>query len=161
MNGAKKGGPMNPSAVANHFRAKGWTVSTKESRDLCPECERKKLAANNRRQTPMKQEAQLKAVEPRQMSREDKRIIFEKLSEVYVGEDVGYADEWTDDRVAKDLGVPRKWVEDIRAEFFGEAKSSAELRRDVTRLTAELAGLSEKVELARKELDRLARKFGV
>ena len=56
---------------------------------------------------------------PRQMQREDRRIIISKLDEVYIDESVGYSGDWSDERVAEDLGVPRAWVSTIREENFG------------------------------------------
>lgn len=61
------------------------------------------------------------------MQRDDRRVIFVKLNEVYEGEEVGYGPGWTDARVAKDLGIPRKWVETIREENFGPLKVNSEI----------------------------------
>lgn len=60
---------------------------------------------------------------PRQMSREDRRLIFAKLEEVYVDEGTGYTKGWHDERVAQDMAVPRSWVEVIREENFGPIKA--------------------------------------
>jgi hypothetical protein len=73
----------------------------------------------------------LKAPEPaRTMTREDRRVIFAKLEEVYVSEKVGYGDGWSDGKVATDLGVPRAWVSAIRDENFGD-----EITSDLSRKT--------------------------
>lgn len=83
---------------------------------------------------------------PRELTREWKRRINARLDEVYAGEDTGYSADWTDEKVARDLGVPRAWVEAIRVELHGEnagneasseearARKRAlhELRRDVS-----------------------------
>lgn len=69
----------------------------------------------------------IKAEEPPTMSREDRRLIFAKIDEVYLDETTGYSDGWTDSRVAEDLGVPLAWVKTIRAENFGEERSNAAL----------------------------------
>jgi hypothetical protein len=69
------------------------------------------------------------AVEPpREMSRDDRRVIFAKLDEVYIDENKGYDNGWSDHRVAVDLGVPRAWVASVREEMFGPDKSNAEAR---------------------------------
>ena len=52
------------------------------------------------------------------MTRDERRIIFEKINEIYVGEKVGYSDSWDDEKVAKDLGVPRAWVSAIREDMI-------------------------------------------
>lgn len=70
------------------------------------------------------------AVEPpREMSRDDRRVIFAKLNEVYIDESKGYDNGWSDHRVAVDLGVPRAWVASVREEMFGPDKSNAEARQ--------------------------------
>jgi hypothetical protein len=56
---------------------------------------------------------------PRGPSRDEKRIIFQKIDEVYVGETVGYSNNWSDKRLAADLAVPLSWVAAIREENFG------------------------------------------
>jgi hypothetical protein len=53
------------------------------------------------------------------MSRDDRRIIFARLNDVYVNERTGYSEQWTDKRVAEDLGVPRAWVSEVRDRDFG------------------------------------------
>lgn len=57
------------------------------------------------------------------MTREDRRIIFVKLEEVYVDEATGYTKGWNDTAVAADLNCPRAWVEVIRDENFGPQKA--------------------------------------
>ena len=76
----------------------------------------------------------LAVVAPREMSRDDRRIIFAKLNDVYLDEKRGYSDGWNDERVAADLNVPRKWVEDIRADNFGDAHDNEELRKFLDQL---------------------------
>ena len=65
----------------------------------------------------------------RVMTREDRRIIFEKLNEVYLNDKVGYAQGWTDEKVATDLGVPRAWVRLIREENFGDEVGNEDIRK--------------------------------
>lgn len=63
-----------------------------------------------------------KAEPPREMTRQDRRIIMEKLDEVY-GEN-SYKTPWTDAAVAKDLGCPRAWVTELRDQCFGPEGSN-------------------------------------
>jgi hypothetical protein len=55
--------------------------------------------------------------EPRQMGREDRRLVFEKINEVYDKD--RYTGDWTDKKIAEDLGCPRAWVASVRDEMFG------------------------------------------
>jgi hypothetical protein len=90
---------------------------------------------------PPKTKPTAAAVETRAMTRDDKNIIYAKLQDVYLNEKVGYADGWSDQRVATDLNIPRAWVATIRDEFFGD-----EITNEVTR---------EKINAARALVDKV------
>ena len=64
---------------------------------------------------------------PPAMDREDRRIITEKLDDVYG--DRGYRGSWTDTTLARDLNVPRAWVSEVREAFFGPEGSNPLLDR--------------------------------
>ena len=64
---------------------------------------------------------------PRVMQREDRRIIFQKLNEVYLDEKRGYVEGWSDLRVSEDLGIPRAWVAQVRDENFGPVAANPEI----------------------------------
>lgn len=68
---------------------------------------------------PLKQEnaPTVVAEPPRQMNKEDRRLIWGKIEEVYL--DNAYSSGWNDKKVAEDLGVPLAWVKNIRDENFG------------------------------------------
>ena len=85
----------------------------------------------------------------RQMQRDDRRIIFEKLNEVYLDEKQGYASPWTDDKVSKDLGVPRAWVSNVREEMFGPIATNSSIEealKAVREVTVEIAKHREQGE---------------
>lgn len=65
------------------------------------------------------------------MSRADKRIIYNKLDEVYADELTGYRGNWNDERVALDLGVPRDWVSTIREDTFGPEINKEKLKEEL------------------------------
>jgi len=69
--------------------------------------------------------APVKADEPPSMGREDSRIIFAKLNEVYLDERAGYAGDWSDEKIAKILDVPRSWVATVRDLHFGPDRNEA------------------------------------
>jgi hypothetical protein len=119
--------------VRRKFEALGWKVGRTAKDNRCPKCfSAIKLAAKNRQRAKEREEAMTHpapdekvvpmkpAIEPhRALTRDDRRIIFNKIDEVYAGEKVGYSAGWNDERIAKDLGVPRGWVAKIRDENFG------------------------------------------
>lgn len=92
-----------------------------------------------------------KADQPRSMTREDRRIIFEKLNDVYLDEARGYAPGNSDKSVAESLGCPRAWVAQIRDENFGAARDN----EDVRDLLAKIDALREIVVAASSEFEAL------
>ena len=110
--------------IARKFEHMGWQVDLNRGKHVCPDCQ-------ERKQPMKKDEPQETTVVPlnvaKKMDREDRRVIFEKLNEVYIDERHGYAPPWTDEAVAKDLGIPRAWVVQVRDEMFGPIASNSEI----------------------------------
>ena len=124
-------GAVAPEFVSEKFRQKGWTVATHEGGDVCPKCAtrrkpRKAEAAETSNVVELASHA-IVAEPPREMSREDRRIVFAKINEVYLDENKGYDPPWTDAKVAADLGVPRDWVRVVREENFGAEAGNSEI----------------------------------
>jgi hypothetical protein len=134
--------------IARKLEAKGWQIGRSETSHRCPRCSsaasksammssasvgasaiRRPEKMHN--ENPMTEKLKVVKDNMRLMTREDRRIIFEKLNETYVSERVGYGDGWTDEKVAVDLGVPRAWVKLIRDENFGDELSNETIRQQV------------------------------
>lgn len=114
---------------------------------------------------------QQKAEPPRAMTRDERRLIWAKLEEVYLDERSGFTAGWTDERVAVDLGVPRAWISTIREENFGPdhsvevekalstanelAVAIADLDRDMAALKARGQEIAKKAELIGRALKRI------
>lgn len=131
--------------VPKKFTERGWEVGKRPQDDRCPGCV---AAAEAKRRAKLVKPAELAVVpaSPREMQREDRRIILAKLNEVYLDEQRGYDNGWTDHRVAEDLGVPRKWVEELREQNFGPAGDNEGLRKfrdDVLALASRAAELEK------------------
>ncbi|WP_024707304.1 hypothetical protein, partial [Martelella sp. AD-3] len=135
----------------------GWLVGATPAEDRCPACSRRSssdrkqttkgagtMAAGPRKTTAKAKVAGAKATAitasptvseapgiqadlPPQMGRDDRRIIMEKLDDVYG--DNAYGGSWTDTTVARDLNVPRAWVSEVREAFFGPEGSNPLLDR--------------------------------
>lgn len=165
---------LPPAAIEKKFTQKGWAVGSNENWDTCPNCVNKYTAKPAltivpkeptpvvEEVTPMKPEPKLVVTEPRAMQRDDRRIIFEKLNGVYLDEKRGYDPEWSDHRVATDLGVPRIWVEQVREEMFGPVATNPNIEaftKGLKELSAYKDQLSE-VENVRKQLDQLRTLIG-
>lgn len=132
MSLGSKGSGIATALVQQRMKARGWEIGSRASGDLCPDCATKSHKKHNKQE---KQENNvvtfIKAEEPPTMSREDRRLIFAKIDEVYLDENTGYSDGWTDQRVANDLGVPVAWVKDIRAENFGEERNNSAITKQL------------------------------
>ena len=164
---------LPPAAIEKKFAQKGWAVGSNENWDTCPNCVNKYAAKPAltivpkeptpvEEVIPMKPEPKLVVTEPRAMQRDDRRIIFEKLNGVYLDEKRGYDPEWSDHRVATDLGVPRIWVEQVREEMFGPVATNPNIEaftKGLKELSAYKDQLSE-VENVRKQLDQLRTLIG-
>lgn len=131
-----------PIAAEQTFRRKGWGIGASARADRCPACWGRKDEKPAKympfyEKHPVNEEQVVtKAETPAEPTREERRIIFAKLQDVYLDEKKGYDSGWTDYRVSEDLGVPRAWVASIRDENFGPAKDNAELRDFLTRVSA-------------------------
>jgi hypothetical protein len=122
--------------VTRKFEAMGWKIGKHARQNRCPACfSAIKIAATRKsRENHMDSSSISSKVVPinptpvanappiehqRAQTRDDRRIIFEKIDDVYVDERIGYSTGWSDQRIATDLGVPRAWVSKIRDENFG------------------------------------------
>lgn len=83
-----------------------------------------KLVASDPTQEQLMSVSTVLVEPPREMSREDRRLVFAKIDEHYL--DNSYEKDWNDRRVATDLGVPLAWVQDIRDVNFGPEGLSTE-----------------------------------
>jgi hypothetical protein len=115
--------------VARRFQSAGWQIGKRPSLNRCPDCvakmeqKMKELDVVKDSKVVQMTTTSVKALDApdpfRPMTRDDRRIIHNKVDEVYVSEAVGYSAGWSDQRVSSDLGVPKMWVSKIRDESFG------------------------------------------
>jgi hypothetical protein len=166
MNTMASSGDDRENRIAGRkFTEMGWSVDLRKGKHFCPECQTSPQVNLPKQQ---KQEATVAVVPlPRQMGREDRRIVFEKLNEVYVDEKTGYSAPWTDEKVSVDLGVPRAWVSSVREEMFGPIGSNSDIDgalKAASELMAELkkhaeagAKLATAASVIEKRLDQIAK----
>lgn len=140
-------------AAKQYFLGKGWFVGAGPEADFCPsharQSKRKDGTATNNSNAPV-------AEKPREMSREDRRIISEKLDEVY-GKDA-YKGSWTDSTVARSLDVPRAWVAQVREQFFGPQGSNGvfdEFLAEKSKIAAEFNAISAAARADRQAIAQL------
>lgn len=170
----RAGASISMEQAARWFRSHGWEVGSSARHDACPDCQKRQTA----KVIPMKTSDNSAAAEPpREMSREDRRIIFAKIDELYLSDKTGYSPPWTDSAVARDLGVPRTWVSQVREDLFGPEGSNAEfddfleraapiiadlknLHRSCTAQLEEARKIAERVEPLERMVKRLDREIG-
>jgi hypothetical protein len=154
------------------YGAETWDEAVRLAREEAAEAVQQAAQAARERDENMGEVLKL-GDSPREPSRDDKRRINAKLTEVCA--DDGYAADWSDAKVAASLDVPVAWVAAIRSEFFSDhdsneaqrqaAKEQArllhELRRDMTtgkgKLEAAMAKLVEAEDYMNGLAARLAK----
>lgn len=159
------GTTVSQDIAERNFRNRGWLLGRDRKHDVCKSCQIERRA----RRTGAKPEDQMakhvapnfpaptpppvvKADPPREPTKDERRLIFGKLDQVYLDEKRGYDRGWSDARVAEDLGVPRAWVEEIRAENFGNEGASEDARQLVEQARAFLDEASTTLDRLTKAL---------
>ncbi len=152
---------LPPTALAQMFERKGWSVH-KRGKHRCPDC--------------ISKEAKITDA-PREPAPKDNRKIIARLMEVYDDSKSRYCDGFTDNLIAKELGVPRKWVERLRDQNFGPSGRNAEMDAvasaigqihaeakkvadDAMALAARAEDVINKADAMRAKLDELDRAVG-
>ncbi|MGY8677298.1 hypothetical protein Q2941_05705 [Bradyrhizobium sp. UFLA05-153] len=150
-NGRGMDGNIEWQFIARKLEQKGWRIGKSATAHRCPKCfNAAKFAAIRRSEEkampkvevpPVQVPLQIVQDSGKQMTREDRRIIFEKLNDVYIDGKVGYGRGWTDEKVANDLGVPRAWVKLLREENFGDEVGNEDIRDQVSEANKVLADI--------------------
>lgn len=189
----RKHGTIHPVHAANVFRNEGWAVGAGPRADKCPDCvsglghakpkpepvkDLKELAsaivAKEKVEevappapvveTPHPVHVDQPAPPPSEMTKADRRVINAKLEDVYLDETTGYKGDWTDEKVAVDLGVSVLWVEELREQNFGPAKNVAVLARQMEELLtfgAKIAATAKGIQSCVDEIDERIKGYDV
>lgn len=159
-----KGVAFPPEFLARQFTNKGWEVGKKDGSDTCPSCVSRRAEDRRRQLHLVEKETEVEKLKtaivadaPREMTREDRRIILSKLDEVYISEAVGYDRAWTDKKVAEDLGIPKAWVAKLREENFGPATNEdiEEFLQEARSASSDARELNGKIADIEKAMARL------
>lgn len=159
-------GTVSTEHLEKEFARKGWYVGATNKKDICPTCRDRRTHKNTVHQLHIPEAINRKAEEtmtinvkptivssepttnvpavipPKAMDRTERRLVFAKLNEVYMDETSGYSEDWTDAKVAADLGVPVAWVSEVRDADFGP-EVNASILADRSK---EVIALGEKME---------------
>lgn len=161
--------------VAQKFERHGWKIGKTPPQHRCPRCFSAIKAAAKRRNEEMPKVVPIvnnntlktstaivsQTVEvPRERppTRDERRIIIAKMQEIYVSEAVGYRDDWSDEKVSKDMGVSQAWVAQIRDETFGPHdinEQATKIINEAHDLAAVISTLVQNADAMKKQLDPL------
>lgn len=152
--------------VEKKFRQLGWLTGSTRKRDLCQSCSAERTTKPRREKIaamaiqcvkPQTIEMESVVVEPnktsatalitpRQMTIADRRKINEKLSEVYMAD--AYMSDWSDERLSREINVPRAWVAEIRELLYGPAvnEHTIEARQAVKAALDKMALIEKAIE---------------
>lgn len=148
--------------ITRKFEQEGWRVGKTGHQDRCPQClatqqHQKQKVIPMSLPTPSNVTPIVQPTVEKTLGREDRRVIFEKLNDVYVNEKTGYAQTWTDKKVAEDLGVPRAWVATVREEMFGPAGNNEAIAAAAAETEVVLAKITKALEEVRALETRLSK----
>lgn len=114
----------------------GWDVLHGARKAMCPACRKKQAQAKARKEAkimvakmPAPQMPAAPATRaspplpaaaaPAPLDIDAALLIRDKIGEVYLDAQRGYAEGWTDKKVAEALTVPRDWVRQVRCKVYG------------------------------------------
>lgn len=163
--GSQMGQDLAASKVPVTFARHGWQVGKRAGDDYCYNCVQKFKAINHKAKEQEMAPATvtpIRAEPPAELSRQDRRVIWAKLEEVYMDESTGYQKGWDDAAVAKDLGVEQAWVAEVREANFGPEKSEdfSRIIQDGTEMVAEGRQLLAQFKGAQELFQAIARNSG-
>lgn len=158
---------MPPEGVTARFRSKGWYVSNKEGHDICPSClDARKKVSSKKENNVVALKPEIIVEPPREMKREDRRVIFAKIEDVYLDETQGYSSGWSDKKVSADLGVPLAWVKAIREENFGSEGHNEDVKAIIVegkdllnKIDVEMGLLEKAITDAGKGKDEFSKRY--
>lgn len=92
---------------------------------------------------------------PAELDKTSRRLILSKLNDVYEDEVLGYRDDWTDAKVATDLGVPVEWIKELRDDNFGPEINAAMREAAKQSVVADADNLNRLVVLIDRKLEQM------
>lgn len=132
--------------LAKHFTQKGWNI---RKRPICPACnapQKKEPDMNN--VAPIKPEPA-----PTPAARASRAEAVTAIVTYFKVAEGRYDEGWSDERIAKETGLPEAWVAKRRDEDFGPIKEPsefAEVRAEAKALASEIGKLQEKLNAMSK-----------
>ena len=170
------GKTIHPLGVLQYFRNKGWVIGGGPNADTCPKCNEYHIQLRRAKKTvsaiqaevteatkavfEAKQEGAVQEVLPvvklvKELDKTTKRLISDKLDEVYDDKKGGYQNDWDDQKIATDLGTSKLYVALVREEFHGPNVSASDTNKEVEALKT----LAVEVLQGQKRIENLMKHF--
>ena len=138
------------------WRQRGWTIGKGKDEDLCPDCTHRLLKERTFRR-PSAEVVELRPIAskpvvapapklPPAFTEALRRSIMAEVEAHWAETGEGYAGDWTDRDVARDLDVPVEYVKSVRAKVFGacgENQKIAKLREKAAAATSRAAEMEQ------------------
>lgn len=90
-----------------------------------------------------------------EMDRTSRRLVFARLDELYGDEKTGYKDDWTDAKVATDLGVPIDWIAKVRDSDFGPETNASIASKKIDDVIKLGQAIDRHILLADKKIEQM------
>lgn len=151
---SSKSSSLPIEVMVKKMQQRHWVMGQRRKDDLCPKCVNQK--ANEHKVMKLSDfqkpdpTAAVATPLPTAPTREAKRLVILALEDNYLGAEQGYQQGYDDERIARDLNVPRKLVSDLREEFYGPAVDP-----EVLKLRADLKAFEAKLAAAQTNLSDL------
>jgi len=148
-----KGDPMPTVTPAKAEEAKPFVPSFKVTGELPIDPPKPALVSTPAAPTPVP--PAVPAAADRAMTRSDDQIIYLKLMDVYVDERSGYKDDWTDAKLATELGVPVDWVTLVRDRSFGPEINPVMRQQAQENITKMAEEVEQRILLIDKKMEQM------
>lgn len=149
------GGKPPPERIPKHFIGRQWKVAKKP---ICPDCQKqaqKEKPVSDLKSQPLAVIPQLQAV-PTNAARAARAEAVTAIVTYFNASEGRYEEGWSDDRIAKETGLPVDWVKKRRDEDFGPLKEPGEF----VEVRAEAKALASEIGKLQAKLDAMAKRNG-
>lgn len=149
---------LPPDVFVKSLKAKGWSIGANARKPACPDCVRKFKAIKKKGNNTMSKIEKIKVEDLPKAgpTTPQSREIFSLLETYFDVKKGSYSDGYSDEKVAKDVGLAREVITKVRAEAFGSLKTP----QWIIDLRAENDIVMKMVEEIKSRLDMESGKYG-
>jgi len=142
------GSKIPPLKIARSLKRRGWIISNKLGRHICPACNKKEPVMD--KTDPKPKLGIVSKPNASDQARRAKRAALEWLQEAFDPEAGRYRENESDKTIAKEVGLSEAAVAAIREEYFGPIKKP----KEVEMLAAEVSKIREEASAIRERANK-------